>query len=148
MLSSQQNSISICCVNHHKTVVRYNVVGEWSIFVPVPYYSLVIPWIIQHRGDYSLIVHPNTGFENEDHSIWASWTGQAQPLDMSIFTPLTQTNEEGHWRGDSGNPTCMPQKTVCGNNDPAYNATTTVLCCEGLTCGCDSDDDASLCRCS
>jgi len=119
-------------------------VGEWSIFVPVPYYSLVVPWMIQHRGDFSLIVHPNTGFEYEDHSIWASWTGLAQPLDMSIFTESTQTNEQGEWRGDAGNPTCMMESTVCGNNDPAYNATTTVLCCEGLSCACGDD---LLCRC-
>ena len=42
-------------------------VGEWSIFVPVPYYALVMPWMLQHRGDFSMIVHPNTGYEYEDH---------------------------------------------------------------------------------
>ena len=54
-------------------VIRHNILtqttlvggpfvsGEWSIFVPVPYYSLVVPWMVQHRGEFSMIVHPNTG---------------------------------------------------------------------------------------
>lgn len=125
-------------------------VGEWSIFIPVPFYSLVVPWMLQHRGVFSMIVHPNTGFEYEDHSAWASWSGEAQPLDMSIFEEETQTNELGHWRGDAGNPTCMAATTACGTTLPAYNATTTVLCCPGLACSCgngDGDDDEQLCRC-
>ena len=126
-------------------------VGEWSIFVPVPYYSLVVPWLLQHRGIYSMIVHPNTGLEYEDHSIWAAWSGPAQPLDMSIFDEGVATNEEGHWRGDAGNPTCMAAGTVCGDLERAYNATTTVLCCPGLACGCGAgsdDGDNQLCRCA
>ena len=121
-------------------------VGEWSIFIPVPYYSLVVPWMIQHRGQFSMIVHPNTGFEYEDHGIWAAWIGEAQPLDMSIFSPGEQTEDFGHWRGDSGNPTCMAEATVCGDMRPQYNATTAVLCCPGLAYACGNDDD-QLCRC-
>jgi len=121
-------------------------IGEWSVFMPSPYYSLVVPWFIQNRGQFTLLVHPNTGFEYEDHSIWASWTGEKQQLDMSIFTKNTQTNEFGHWRGDNGNPVCMPTGVVCGNLDPVYNASTAVLCCDDLVCGC-AKQDKSLCRC-
>ena len=102
--------------------------------------------MIQHRGQFSMIVHPNTGFEYEDHGIWAAWIGEAQPLDMSIFSPGEQTEDFGHWRGDSGNPTCMAEATVCGDMRPQYNATTVVLCCPELACACGNDDD-QLCRC-
>jgi aromatic ring-cleaving dioxygenase len=37
--------------------------GEWSIFVPRHYYGLIVPWLLQHRGNFSLLVHPNTGYE-------------------------------------------------------------------------------------
>lgn len=40
-----------------------------------------------------MLLHPNTGYEYEDHSIWAMWAGQPWPLDMSIFEQGTQTNE-------------------------------------------------------
>jgi aromatic ring-cleaving dioxygenase len=46
-------------------------------------------------GNLSLLVHPNTGYEYEDHSTWAMWAGQPWPLDMSIFDKETQTNEFG-----------------------------------------------------
>jgi aromatic ring-cleaving dioxygenase len=36
-------------------------VGEWSMFVPTAYYGRVVPWFVQHRGEFTLLVHPNTG---------------------------------------------------------------------------------------
>ncbi len=88
------------------------VSGEWSIFVPLGYYPLITPWLLQNRGNslilqfkkifqsihlgnLSMLVHPNTGYEYEDHSIWAMWAGDVWPLDMSIFDKETQTNEFG-----------------------------------------------------
>lgn len=69
------------------------VSGEWSIFIPLGYYPLITPWLMQNRGNLSMLLHPNTGYEYEDHSIWAMWSGQPWPLDMSIFEQGTQTNE-------------------------------------------------------
>jgi hypothetical protein len=88
-------------------------IGEWSMWVPVAYYQRVVSWYTQHRGDFSLLVHPNTGCENEDHSTWAQWTGQAWPLDMSIFTPLTQTNEFDQKPGTDENPCAFPKLAMC-----------------------------------
>ena len=104
------------------------------MFVPVPHYALVVPWFMQHRGQFSVLIHPNTGFEYEDHSIWASWIGQPIPLDLSIFTQGEQTNEFGRWRGDDGNPTCMGQGAVCGGASAGFNSSTTILCCESIAC--------------
>ena len=55
--------------------------GEWSVFVPVDYYQLVVPFMTQQYGDelttqLALLVHTNTGCEYEDHSKWALWAGQ------------------------------------------------------------------------
>ncbi len=41
----------------------------------------------------SLLLHPNTGYEYEDHSEWALWAGGAQTINMVIFEQGTQTNE-------------------------------------------------------
>ena len=35
------------------------------MWVPVPYFQRVVSWYTQHRGEFSLLVHPNTGCENE-----------------------------------------------------------------------------------
>ena len=55
--------------------------------MPRPYYDLVVPWLFQNRGEFTLLVHPNTGCEYEDHSIWAQWSGQQWILDMSYSGP-------------------------------------------------------------
>jgi aromatic ring-cleaving dioxygenase len=119
--------------------------GEWSIFVPKAYYSVVVPWMLQHRGDFSLLVHPNTGFEYEDHSIWAAWAGPSWPLNLApdvIGMPGEHTNEYGHYPGDLQNPICVPDGAVCGEHHDGPVAP----CCEGMACVSSRAD--SLLRCS
>ncbi|CAF1287283.1 unnamed protein product [Adineta steineri] len=120
------------------------VSGEWSIFVPLGDYPLITPWLTQNRGNLSLLLHPNTGYEYEDHDIWALWAGQRWPLDMSIFDKETQTNEFGHYPGDSDNPVCLSKNGVCGD-DQLYTST---LCCFDLaflhTVNSDTTQDKSL----
>jgi len=107
--------------------------GEWSMFVPISYYEQTIPWFTQHRGEFSLLVHPNSGCEYEDHSIWALWGGEPWPLNFDIFEQNTQTNEFGSYRGDSGNPVCLSSGAYCGDLNADGPAG---VCCLGLQCNC------------
>jgi hypothetical protein len=119
-------------------------IGNWAMFVPVPYYSLVVQWFVQHRGDFSVVVHPNSGFEYEDHSSWALWSGQPWQLDLSGFTSGQQTGEFDHHPGDAGNPQCAGYKSVCGDlHQDSHNVT--VLCCPQLACNC--KDQSPICMC-
>ena len=34
---------------------------------------LAVEWIMQHRGDLDILIHPNSGAELSDHKIWSSW---------------------------------------------------------------------------
>lgn len=118
-----------------------NCVG---MFVPVHYYNAVVPWFLQHRGQFDLLVHPNTGCEYEDHSIWAQWSGPAWNMDMSIFDQWTQTNEFGEYLGTDRNPSCLGAGGVCAmgsQSTPGYGPQ--VVCCAGSACACDSAE----CRC-
>jgi len=108
--------------------------GEWSMFVPLGYYDVVVPWFLQNHGEFSLLVHPNTGFEYEDHSSWALWAGDRWPLNFHIFEKGKQTNEFGHSRGDSGNPVCLPKGALCGRK---ADLGPLAICCFGSACGCD-----------
>ncbi len=60
----------LCFIVDHKfdTVLRGGPFpsGEWSMFVPVSHLSLVIPWFSINRGEFSFLVHPNTGCMYED----------------------------------------------------------------------------------
>jgi len=109
-------------------------VGEWSIFVPLSHFSVIVPWLAQHRGQFSYLVHPNTGCEYNDHSTWAFWVGQAWPIDLSIFPKGEKDAEDGHYPGDTANPTCITQNTNCGSPEFPGPA---IPCCHGNHCSCD-----------
>ena len=60
--------------------------ANWSVFVLPNNLEPMMRWMVQHRGQFSVLVHPNSGCEVEDHSDWAFWSGQAYALDMTIFS--------------------------------------------------------------
>ena len=55
----------------------------------------------------TLLVHPNTGWQYEDHSSWALWAGGSQPINLSIFEEGVQTGEFDEVPGDAANPVCL-----------------------------------------
>ena len=64
-------------------------VSNWSVYIlPGPGSNLepMMQWLVQNRGRFSVLVHPNTGCEMEDHSDWTFWSGPAYPLDLDFFT--------------------------------------------------------------
>lgn len=116
--------------------------GEWSMFVPVSYFNLVIPWFALNRGEFSYLVHPNTGCMWEDHSEWSFWVGQSWPIDLTIFEKGKQISEFNHNVGDIANPSCLKNAFVCSS--PEYDGPA-LACCEGFTCKCNSS--SKQCRC-
>ena len=122
--------------------------GEWSMFVPVSYYANVIPWFTQNRGEFSFLIHPNTGCEYEDHSKWAMWSGAVWPLNMGIFTEYTQTEEFNATRGDTGNPICMVENDICGlSSSNGVGEGPAGVCCDGLACKCNNNGNNNNCQC-
>lgn len=110
--------------------------GEWSLFVPTPYIGIAYPWMMQNRGRFSVLLHPNSGYMYEDHSIWATWTGQSWPLKLYpeiIGSPGEQTGEISHTPGDEANPLCIPDNMVCGADGLVQGT-----CCGGSSCQCTS----------
>lgn len=115
--------------------------------MPVHYYNAVVPWFVQNRGQFNLLVHPNTGCEYEDHSIWAQWSGSPWNMDMSIFTQNTQTNEFGEVLGAPHNPSCLAAGGVCGSTSTTGYYGAQVSCCAGSACQCAEGAADGLCVC-
>ncbi|NEQ42859.1 MAG: DOPA 4,5-dioxygenase family protein [Leptolyngbya sp. SIOISBB] len=46
----------------------------------------VIPWLENHRGELTVLVHGLTGNDLADHTEHASWLGEPVPLNLSIFS--------------------------------------------------------------
>lgn len=82
------------------------VAPQWAAFVPYEMYRVqlaietniygrygtVVPWVMQNRGNFDVFVHPNTGFEREDHHDWGMWYGNT--INRSV-TPCSPHRQDG-----------------------------------------------------
>lgn len=48
-------------------------------------FDALIPWLDEHRGGLTVLVHADTGENLEDHTTHASWLGEPATLDLSHF---------------------------------------------------------------
>ena len=76
----------LCMFEPDRQAVGPFATAQWSVFVKPEDFGDVVPWFMQHRGDYDVLVHPNSGCEIEDHSWWAMWGGNAWEIDTSIMS--------------------------------------------------------------
>merc|ERR1712137_596902 len=60
--------------NHHFTT------ENWAAFVPMDRCAEAIPWIMQNRQEYDVLVHPNSGCDGMDHMKWSLWGGNKWEL--------------------------------------------------------------------
>lgn len=48
-------------------------------------FDRLIPWLDEHRGGLSILVHADTGNHLQDHTEYAYWLGEPAELNLSIF---------------------------------------------------------------
>lgn len=68
--------------------------AEYAFFVPKEDLQRATNWMVQHRGVYDVLIHPNTGCHVQDHTDWAMWSGNKWELDTSVF-PSSHGEEVG-----------------------------------------------------
>lgn len=59
--------------------------AQWAVYFLPEDFGVVVPWIMQNRGIYDVLIHPNSGCELEDHSWWAVWGGTPWQINMDAF---------------------------------------------------------------
>jgi aromatic ring-cleaving dioxygenase len=57
----------------------------WSIWVDRANFTAATEWMMQHHGPHSVLVHPNTGEDLQDHTTHAMWLGEPRPLNLAVF---------------------------------------------------------------
>ncbi|KAK2805596.1 hypothetical protein FQN50_006111 [Emmonsiellopsis sp. PD_5] len=60
---------------------------EVNLFTPAQFGAFV-PWLVINRGPLSVLIHPNTGDDQEEernHTQRATWMGDRIPLDLRVF---------------------------------------------------------------
>ncbi|POM79019.1 DOPA 4,5-dioxygenase [Phytophthora palmivora] len=80
--------------------------GSFETWVPAESFARVLSWFTIHRGSLSILVHPLTRYEREDHTTHAMWLGTPWVVDLDVLredliTPPLQYPELGYgYSGD------------------------------------------------
>jgi len=51
-------------------------------------FQQIVPWLMLNRRGLTILVHPRTGDERADHSIFPLWFGRVLPLRLAFFDEL------------------------------------------------------------
>jgi aromatic ring-cleaving dioxygenase len=60
--------------------------AQYSFFIPTNRLQDTSQFMLTHKGNLDMLIHPNTGCEKEDHTNWASWSGTKWEIDTSVFS--------------------------------------------------------------
>jgi DOPA 4,5-dioxygenase len=66
---------------------------EWSyqVHFPVELFDKIVPFIALERDGLTVLIHPNTESDLEDHRDYAFWMGSMPALNLSIFDKKSKT---------------------------------------------------------
>jgi aromatic ring-cleaving dioxygenase len=68
----------------HDKPVGPHPVSMYQVAFAVEEFPLLVPWLMLHREGLSVLVHPETGNEYDDHANFASWLGT--PIALRLDT--------------------------------------------------------------
>ncbi|HEV2122672.1 MAG TPA: DOPA 4,5-dioxygenase family protein [Chloroflexota bacterium] len=63
----------------------------WSIWVDRANFTDATEWMMRCHGPHSVLVHPNTGDDLQDHTTHAMWLGEPRPLNLAVFEESDQS---------------------------------------------------------
>ena len=62
--------------------------AQYSFFIPPARYEATVAWTLKHRRGLDILVHPNSGCENEDHTGMLVQFGLQQTVLTTHFLPF------------------------------------------------------------
>jgi len=65
-----------------------HAIGSFETWVPIEYFAKTYDFFLKNRGEFSVLIHPLTINELNDHTSDVAWIGFPVPLDIS---PLKET---------------------------------------------------------
>ena len=57
----------------------------YQVAFPVEEFPRLVPWLMLNRGTLSVLVHPLTGDDYEDHAYYPLWLGAPLPLKLEML---------------------------------------------------------------
>lgn len=52
-------------------------------------FGKVVPWLMLHRQELNILVHPETGDDVADHTLHSLWLGEKLELNVEVLRPRT-----------------------------------------------------------
>jgi DOPA 4,5-dioxygenase len=76
------NRFSVMLGRWHDRPVGPHPQSMYQVAFPVAEFSRLVPWLMLNRQGLSVLVHPLTGNDYNDHALYPLWLGSALPLDL------------------------------------------------------------------
>jgi aromatic ring-cleaving dioxygenase len=69
----------------HDELVGPHPQSMFQIAFPAAMLAAFVPWLMLHRDDLVVLLHPETGDDLADHTAHAAWFGAVLPLRLNAF---------------------------------------------------------------
>ena len=81
-------------------------VPQFNVIFEEPEFARLVPWLMLNREDLSVLVHPLSGDNYDDHTRYAMWLGTPVPLRLErlsktlpeVLLPTAQRDNSGEAR--------------------------------------------------
>ncbi|GLQ07917.1 DOPA 4,5-dioxygenase family protein [Sneathiella chinensis] len=67
----------------HDKPVGPHPISMYQVAFSIAEFERLVPWLMLNHKDLDVLIHPLTGNDLADHSDFALWLGNKQPLDLS-----------------------------------------------------------------
>ena len=71
--------------NWHDEPVGPHLVAMYQVAFAVAEFRRLVPWLMLNRDGLDILVHPQSGDSLADHTRFAMWLGQPQPLRLDVL---------------------------------------------------------------
>jgi aromatic ring-cleaving dioxygenase len=69
----------------HDEPVGPHPIGMYQVIFAPDEFARVVPWLMEHHGPLSVLIHPTTDDDLGDHSDRALWLGRQLELRLDMF---------------------------------------------------------------
>lgn len=76
---------SVCLGRWHDEPVGPHPVSMYQVAFEAAEFPRIVPWLMLNRAGLSILVHPLTGDDYEDHARFALWLGAPQRLRLETL---------------------------------------------------------------
>ena len=69
----------------HDSPIGPHPVSMYQVAFPIAEFPRLVPWLMLNRSGLTVLVHPLTGDDYEDHATYPLWLGSPLPLKLEFL---------------------------------------------------------------